>query len=410
MDVHMTEQRTLGKQKIAWAKAHMPFLAALREDFLAAQPFAGKRLVMSIHLEAKTACLALLLRDGGADVYLTGSNPLSTQDAIVAALEDEERLTVRARHGVTESEYLDALREVLASSPQLILEDGGDLIALLIDEMPEIAPEVLGATEETTTGVTRLRAWEGEGRLPCAVFAVNDARMKHLIDNRYGTGQSVWDAILRTTNLLIAGAEVVVAGYGWCGRGIATRARGLGARVTVTEIDPVNAVEAVMDGFGVAPIAAAVERADFLITTTSGCTLVTDEVLARAKDGLLIANASHFDHEIDRDALERFAVSRAAVRPGIDEYRNASGKRVDLIGDGEIVNLSAGDGHPVEIMDLSFALQALTLRHIAEHAPIAPALYPVPREVDEHVAATKLRTMGIAIDSLNDEQRRYLGL
>jgi len=399
-----------GTKKIEWARAHMPLLAALRADFLAEQPFAGKRLAMSIHLEAKTACLALLLRDGGAEVFLTGSNPLSTQDAIVEALQGEDRLTVNARRGASEEEYLDCLRRSLEAEPNLLLEDGGDMIALLLDEYPQASTSVLGATEETTTGVTRLRAWDKAGVLRFPVFAVNEAQMKHLIDNRYGTGQSVWDAILRTTNLLIAGKDVLIAGYGWCGRGLTLRASGLGARVSVTEVDPIKAVEAVMDGFAVAPLLEGIRHADFLITATGGRDLVTDETLQNAKDGLVIANASHFDLEIDRAALARFAVTDRLVRPGIREFRSRDGKCVYLLGEGNIVNLSAGDGHPVEIMDISFALQAMTLRYIADHAPISPGLYPVPDKVDAQVAQKKLDTLGIAIDRLTDAQRRYLGL
>lgn len=400
----------IGKTKIEWARAHMPLLAALRKDFIEERPFVGKRLAMSIHLEAKTACLALLLRDGGAEVFLTGSNPLSTQDEIVAALQGEKDLTVHARRGVSEAEYLDCLRRSLEAEPNLLLEDGGDMIALLLDEYPQVIPSVLGGTEETTTGVTRLRSWEKEGRLQFPVFAVNEAQMKYLIDNRYGTGQSVWDAILRTTNLLIAGKNVLIAGYGWCGRGLALRASGLGAQVTITEVDPVKAVEAVMDGFSVIPLLEGIRYADFLITATGGRDLVTDEALQNAKDGLVIANASHFDLEIDRNALTRFAAAETVVRPGIREFRSATGKRVYLLGEGKIVNLSVGDGHPVEIMDISFALQALTLRYIAKHAPISPGFYPVPAEVDAQVARMKLKTLEMKIDNLTETQRRYLGL
>jgi adenosylhomocysteinase len=402
--------REIGEKKIAWASAHMPLLNALRKEFEKSKPFHGKRLAMSIHLEAKTACLALLLRAGGAEVFLTGSNPLSTQNEIVAALEGEDRLTVNARRGASESEYVGCLRRSLDAEPNLLLEDGGDMIALMLDEYPGLCTSILGGTEETTTGVTRLRTWEKEGKLAFVVFAVNEAKMKYLIDNRYGTGQSVWDAILRTTNLLIAGKNVLIAGYGWCGRGIAMRASGLGARVSITEVDPIKAVEAVMDGYTVTSLLEGIEHADLLITATGGRDIVTEAVLQNAKDGLVIANASHFDLEIDRDALARFAETQAVVRPNIREFRSKQGKRVYLIGEGKIVNLSAGDGHPVEIMDISFALQALTLRYIAEHAPLDPGLHPVPRDVDEQVARLKLETMGVSIDTLTKAQQRYLGL
>lgn len=399
-----------GRQKIEWARAHMPLLAALRGDFLADQPFAGRRLAMSIHLEAKTACLALLLRDGGAEVFLTGSNPLSTQDAIVEALDGEDRLTVTARHGVREEEYRDCLRRSLDAEPNLLLEDGGDMIALLLDEYPQASAAILGATEETTTGVTRLRTWEKNGALKFPVFAVNEAKMKHLIDNRYGTGQSVWEAILRTTSLLVAGKSVLIAGYGWCGRGLALRASGLGAHVSITEVDPIKAVEAVMDGFTVTTLLEGITHADVLITATGGRDLVVDATLQNAKDGLIIANASHFDLEIDREALARFAAADRLVRAGIREFRSRDGKCVYLLGEGNIVNLSVGDGHPVEIMDISFALQAMMLRYIANNAPIPPGLHPVPDEVDTHLARKKLDTLEITIDTLTNAQRRYLGL
>jgi len=407
MNSELAEQ---GRQKIAWASAHMPLLNALRKQFEKAKPFAGKRLAVSIHLEAKTACLALLLRDGGAEVFLTGSNPLSTQDEIVAALEGEDRLTVNARRGGSASEYVDCLRRSLEAEPNLLLEDGGDMIALMLDEYPRLCTSILGGTEETTTGVTRLRTWEKEGKLVFAVFAVNEAKMKYLIDNRYGTGQSVWDAILRTTNLLIAGKNVLIAGYGWCGRGIAMRACGLGARVSITEVDPIKALEAVMDGYTVSSLLEGIKHADLLVTATGGRDIVTEAALQNAKDGLVIANASHFDKEIDKDALARFAETQAVVRPNIREFRSKQGKRVYLIGEGKIVNLSAGDGHPVEIMDISFALQALTLRYIAEHAPLDPGLHPVPPEVDGQVARLKLETMSVSIDTLTEAQRRYLSL
>ena len=403
-------QQDDGGKKIHWALEHMPVLRALQSEFLKEKPFLGKRLAISIHLEAKTACLALLLRDGGAEVYLTGSNPLSTQNEIVAALEGQERLIVNARRDLDESEYADCLRVSLEAKPDLLLEDGGDMISLLLDEYPHLSRSVAGGTEETTTGVTRLRRWEREGKLSFGMYAVNDARMKHLIDNRYGTGQSVWDAILRTTNLLVAGKNVLIAGFGWCGRGLALRATGLGARVAVSEVDPVKAVEASMEGYEVTSLIEGIKKADFLITATGGSDIVTEEALMMAKDGLVIANASHFDTEIDRSGLERFAQFDSVVRPNIREFRSKAGKRIYLIGEGKIVNLSAGDGHPVEIMDISFALQALTLRYIADHGPVKPGLYSVPPEVDNQVARMKLETLGVKTDALTDSQRSYLGL
>ncbi|HUT86766.1 MAG TPA: adenosylhomocysteinase [Candidatus Heimdallarchaeota archaeon] len=400
----MVEQ---GKAKIDWAASRMDLLNRLREVFVESRPFAEHRIGMSIHLEAKTACLAILLRDGGAQVFVTGSNPLSTQDDVASALAEEKDISVYARYGVSEAEYFDHLRKVLANRPDLILDDGGDLVKLLHGE---VEGEILAGCEETTTGVHRLRILDREKRLRFPMFAVNDAKMKYLFDNRYGTGQSVWDAILRSTNLLVAGKTVLVVGYGWCGRGIALRATGLGARVIVAEVDPVRAVEAVMDGFSVASVVEAIRHADFLITATGCCNVVTKPAFENAKDGLLLANAGHFDVEINKVALDQLAASKRETRSGIREYAMSDGRRLYLMGDGRLVNLVLGDGHPVEIMDISFALQALTLQHIVESAPLAPHLYPVPTPIDQQVARMKLESLSIHIDSLTDAQREYLGL
>ena len=394
-----------GRAKIEWARAHMPLLSRLEEEFRRERPFAGHRIGMSIHLEAKTARLAILLRDGGAEVFITGSNPLSTQDDVAAALEEEEGIEVHARRGVSADEYRAHLRAVLAATPDLLLDDGGDLTGLWHEtrDFP-----VLGGCEETTTGVRRLKILADRGELHIPMFAVNDARMKYLFDNRYGTGQSVWDGIMRATNLLVAGKSVLVVGYGWCGRGIAMRARGLGARVTIAEVDPIRAVEAAMEGFRVAPISAGIQDADFLITATGCRDVVGEEALRNAKDGLLLANAGHFDVEIDKSALHRLAVRVEEVRPGIEEFTLEDGRRLYLLGDGRLVNLVLGDGHPVEIMDISFALQGLTLRYIAKNGPFSPGLYPVPRAIDEEVARMKLEALGARIDSLSPAQREYL--
>ena len=395
-----------GRAKIDWARGHMPLLDRIRGRFLKERPFAGHRIGMSIHLEAKTACLAILLRDGGAAVLVTGSNPLSTQDDVASALGEEKGIAVHARHGVSEAEYTDHLRQVLAGRPDLLLDDGGDLVHLLHAGQ---GGTVIGGCEETTTGVARLRALERAGGLRFPMFAVNDARMKYLFDNRYGTGQSVWDAILRSTNLLVAGKTVLVAGYGWCGRGVALRACGLGARVVVAEVDPMRAVEAVMDGFGVAPLAEAIAGADVVVTTTGCRDVVTREALANAKDGVLLSNAGHFDVEIDKAALASLATSRRLVRDGIEEFVLADGRRLYLLGEGRLVNLVLGDGHPVEIMDISFALQALTLCHLVESPRLKPAVYAVPPEIDRTVAEMKLASLSARIDTLSQAQRDYLG-
>ena len=396
-----------GRAKIDWASVHMPLLDRLRESFQSERPFSGKRIAMSIHLEAKTACLAIFLRDAGADVWVTGSNPLSTQDDIAAALAREDRIAVNAIHGASEQEYTEDLRRTLACHPDLILDDGGDLVALLHADPQE---NVIGGCEETTTGVARLRIMARENRLLFPMFAVNDAKMKTLFDNRYGTGQSVWDGIFRSTNLLIAGKTVVVVGYGWCGRGIALRARGLGARVAVAEIDPIRALEAWMEGFAVAPIAEATRDADLVISATGCADAVPEPALRNAKDGLVLANAGHFNVEVRPDTLAGIARSQRTVREGVEEYVLADGRRLYLLAEGRLVNLALGDGHPVEIMDLSFALQALTLRHLLERAPLEPGVYSIPPEIDEHVARWKLETLGVAIDALTPAQRQYLGL
>ena len=403
----MSTTREQGEARIAWAVAHMPLLNRIREGFLAETPFAGKKIAMSIHLEAKTACLAILLRDGGAAVAVTGSNPLSTQDIIAEALAEYEGISVYARHGATETEYTQHLRDTLSFGPDMILDDGGDLLQILLDEPQS---QVIGGCEETTTGVARLRILDRDGRLPFPMFAVNDARLKFLFDNRYGTGQSTWDAILRSTNLLIAGKNVVVVGYGWCGRGIALRAQGLGARVTVCDVDPVRALEARMDGFDVTTVVDALTRADFVVTATGCADAVPEDALRTAKDGVLLSNAGHFNVEVRPEVLERMSASQREARPGIIEYTMSDGRRLYLMGEGRLVNLVLGDGHPVEIMDLSFAVQALTLRYLLEHAPLPAQLLSVPAEIDDLVARTKLETLGITIDRLTAEQLTYLGI
>lgn len=395
-----------GRERIAWASSRMPLLLRLRERFTQDGPFAGRRISMSIHLEAKTACLAILLRDGGATVSVTGSNPLSTQDDIAVALAEEPGVSVYARHGVPDDEYNRHLEQTVADSPDLILDDGGDLVQLL-HASPQ--SQVLGGCEETTTGVARLRRLAREGRLLFPMFAVNDARMKALFDNRHGTGQSVWDGIFRSTNLLIAGKTVLVVGFGWCGRGIAQRADGLGARVTVAEVDPVRALEACMEGYRVAPVKDAIREADLVITAT-GCTdAVSKDALAQAKDGIVLCNAGHFNVEIKPSSLEELATTHRSVRDGVEEYTLQDGRRLYLLGEGRLVNLALGDGHPVEIMDLSFALQALTLEHLVRSPGLAPGVYPVPERIDDAVARMKLESLDVHTDKLTDDQMEYLG-
>ncbi len=403
----MPELVRQGEERIAWAGAHMPVLRSLEEDLRPERPFSGKRIAVCIHLEAKTARFALALQALGAEVALASSNPLSAKDDVVAALRG--RLEVHARYGAREEEYLDFLRRTLGIRPHLVLDDGGDLTLLLHGEAAALGEDVIGVCEETTTGLLRLRKLQGEGRLRFPAVAVNDARMKHLFDNRHGTGQSVWDAVMRTTNLLVAGKRVLVVGFGPCGRGIADRARGLGAHVTVAEVDPVRASEALLAGFAVAPAGEAIAQADFVVTATGCVGAVGYEDLLRAKDGVVLANAGHFDVEIDVRALRERAQARR-VRDHVEEFTLPNGKRAYLLAQGRLVNLVAGDGHPVEIMDLSFSLQLLSLLWLSrEGGGLAPGVYPVPPVADEEVAQRFLRSRGVRIGLLTPEQRAYLG-
>lgn len=397
-----------GQQKIEWVAAHMPVLNAVREDFLRERPFKGVRIALSIHLEAKTAYLALVLKDGGAEVAATGSNPLSTRDDIAAALA-AAGVRVCAWYNPTPEEYHRHLVETLRINPHLVIDDGGDLVHLLHTDLRELSGGVIGGCEETTTGVLRLQALERAGRLLFPMVAVNNARTKYLFDNRYGTGESVWAGIMRTTNLLVAGKTVVVFGYGWCGKGVSLRAKGLGAKVIVCEVEPVKAIEAVMDGFEVLPSLAAAERGDIFITTTGCRDVLRAEHFSRMKDRALLANAGHFNVEISLPDLERVAASRRPVRANIEEFRLPDGRRLYLLAEGRLVNLAAGDGHPAEIMDLSFALQALSAWYVLrEGRGLERRVYPVPAAVDVRVAELKLSSLGIEIDRLTPEQEAYL--
>lgn len=404
----MNEQlRVAGMQKIAWAQEHMPVLSAVEEEIAASGVLRGLRVAVSVHLEAKTARLALALQAAGAEVAVTGSNPLSTQDDVVAALAAEGP-AVYAQRGVDAAGYEAHLMEVLRHRPHLVLDDGGDLTALLHGNAVALGSDVRGICEETTTGVLRLRALAAQGLLRHPAVAVNDARMKHLFDNRYGTGQSTWDAIMRATNLTIAGKVVLVAGYGWCGRGIALRAHGLGARVLVAEADPVRAAEALMDGFEAVSVSEGVKRAEFVVTATGCCDVVTYDDLMGAGERTVLANAGHFDVEIDVAALRRRASMRP-VREHVVGYALPGGPTVYLLAEGRLVNLVAGDGHPVEIMDLSFALQALCLAWLAQgDTKLVPGVHAVPSELDDRVARLFLRSRGGAVEELTERQRAYL--
>lgn len=398
-----------GKRRIDWAEAYMPALAGIRRRFREEKPLQGLKVALSIHLEAKTANLAIALREAGADITVTGSNPLSTQDEIAAALA-RMGFPVYAVHGASQQDYVRHLNKALDIGPNIVIDDGGDLVELLHGPRSALLPGVLGGCEETTTGVHRIRRLDAEGRLQFPMIAVNDADCKHLFDNRYGTGQSVWDGIMRTTNLLVAGKTVVVAGYGWCGRGVASRAKGLGADVVVTEIDPVKALEALMDGFRVMPMQEAAKVGDIFVTLTGCIDVIRREHMEVMKDGVLLANAGHFDVEINKHDLEALAVKVTEPRKNVHGYVMADGRTLCLLGEGRLVNLAAGDGHPVEIMDMSFAIQALSAEYVTKnHMSLGKHVYAVPREVDRQVAFVRLAASSLVIDSLNDAQREYLG-
>ena len=396
-----------GEQKIQWVKSFMPLLSGLETEFAAEKPFAGLRVALSVHLEAKTAYLCRVLQAGGAAMFVTGSNPLSTQDDIAAALV-KSGMEVFAVHGATAEEYHAHLQAVIASRPNIIIDDGGDLVNLIHNEYRELLPEVLGGCEETTTGSIRLQAIAADGALCFPMLAVNNAKCKYLFDNRYGTGQSVWDGINRTTNLIVASKTVVVAGYGWCGKGVAMRAKGLGAKVVVTEVDAVKAMEAVMDGFTVLPMEEAAEIGDFFITVTGCKDVITEKAMRRMKNGAILCNAGHFNVEINIGDLEKLSVAQFESRKNIMGYKLADGRVLHLIAEGRLVNLAAGDGHPAEIMDMSFAIQALCARYIAQHKGLQKGVHFVPEEIDHEVARRKLASWGVKVDSLTEEQKTYL--
>ena len=397
-----------GELKLSWVRSHMPLLDSIQKDFEATRPFAGLKIALSVHLEAKTAHLCEVLAAGGATMFITGSNPLSTQDDVAAALV-HEGLNVFAIHGCTEEEYFADIRRVLEVGPNVIIDDGGDLVTTLHREFPELVPGVIGGCEETTTGILRLRSMVAAGQLKFPMMLVNDADCKHLFDNRYGTGQSVWDGINRTTNLIVAGKNVVVAGYGWCGKGVALRAKGLGAKVIVTEVDPVKALEAVMDGFEVMPMRQAAPLGDFFVTVTGCADVIGPEDFLLMKDGAICCNAGHFDVEVAVAKLRQMAVSHHPARANIEAYVLENGRAVNIIAEGRLVNLAAGDGHPAEIMDMSFAIQALSARYLVQHkGSIGTLLNNVPREIDLDVARRALEHRGIAIDTLTEQQYKYI--
>ncbi|AKB50733.1 Adenosylhomocysteinase [Methanosarcina barkeri str. Wiesmoor] len=404
----MTEKELIesGNMKMDWARNHMPVLAIVRKKFEEEKPLKGMKVGMALHVEAKTAVLVETLAAGGAEVAITGCNPLSTQDDVSLALGTRKNINCFAKYGVESQEYYKAIDQVLDIKPDITIDDGADLIFKLHTERTDLLPNILGGCEETTTGVHRLHAMEKEGALKMPVIAVNDAMTKYLFDNRYGTGQSAWDGINRTTNLLVAGKNVVVAGYGWCGRGVAMRASGLGANVIVTEVDPVRALEARMDGYRVMKMADAAKLGEIFVTTTGNRDILTAENFKSMPDGAILANSGHFNVEIDMGALESLAKSVRTVRHNIKEY-DLGDRRINVIAEGRLVNLAAGDGHPAEVMDMSFANQALCVRYIAENK-LPNGVHKVPLELDTFVARMKLQSMGITIDELTTTQECYM--
>ena len=399
-----------GELKIKWVERNMPVLRGIGEDFRRTKPFAGLRVALSVHLEAKTAYLCRVMEMGGAEMYVTGSNPLSTQDDVAAALA-AGGMQVFARYGCDMEEYESCLCSVLEAAPNIIIDDGGDLVHLMHTKYTNLIPKVIGGCEETTTGIHRLKAMDRAGELRFPMVMVNEADCKHMFDNRYGTGQSVWDGIMRTTNLIVAGKYVVVSGYGWCGKGVSLRAKGLGAKVIVTETDPVRALEAVMDGYEVMPMREAAKIGDMFVTVTGCSGIITTEHFETMKDGAILTNAGHFDVEVDMAGLEKLAVEKYDARHNIQGYVLPNGKTLFTIAEGRLVNLAAGDGHPAEIMDMSFAIQALSAEYLAANrSSLKPGVIPVPRGLAEAVARRKLSSMGVEIDSRSREQADYLGV
>ena len=398
-----------GEMKINWVERNMPVLRGIGEDFKREKPFAGMKVALSVHLEAKTAYLCRVMEMGGAKMYVTGSNPLSTQDDVAAALVSGG-MNVFAEYGCSMEQYEQCLEEVLKVGPNIIIDDGGDLVYLMHTKYTDLIPNVIGGCEETTTGINRLRMMSRKGELKFPMVMVNDADCKHMFDNRYGTGQSVWDGICRTTNLIIAGKYVVISGYGWCGKGVTLRAKGLGAKVIVTETDPVRALEAVMDGYEVMPMAEAAKIGDIFCTVTGGRDIITAEHFPLMKDGAILSNAGHFNIEVDMEALERMAVRKYEARHNIQGYVMPNGKTLFTIAEGRLVNLAAADGHPAEIMDMSFAIQALSAQFLANNkGKLSADVVAVPKDIDEAVARRKLKAMGVEIDTLSRTQADYLG-
>jgi len=398
-----------GKRKIEWAQQQMPVLQLIRKRFIKEQPLKGLRVSACLHVTSETANLMITLRDGGADVVLCASNPLSTQDEVAASLNRDYNIPTYAIKGEDNETYYSHLRAALDHQPQMTMDDGADLVTMLLTKRTDLIQDVIAGTEETTTGVIRLRAMAKDGTLKYPVIAVNDAQTKHFFDNRYGTGQSTLDGVIRATNLLLAGLKLVIAGYGWCGRGVAMRAKGLGADVIVTEIDPVKGIEAVMDGFRVLPMADAAKEGDVFVTVTGNKNVIRAEHFEQMKSGAVVCNSGHFNVEIDIPALERLSSGKREVRPLVDEYQLKDGRRICLIGEGRLVNLATAEGHPAAVMDMSFANQALSAEYLVKNSKELKAqVYVVPEHLDKEIARLKLESMGHKLDKLTPEQEQYL--
>ncbi|HEX2269843.1 MAG TPA: adenosylhomocysteinase [Pyrinomonadaceae bacterium] len=409
-DVKDVSLASNGKQRIEWAEREMPVLRLIRERFAEEKPLSGVRLVACAHITTETANLARALQAGGAEAVLIASNPLSTQDDVAAALVSDWGIPVYAIKGESTETYNRHVRTALDSNPDIIIDDGSDVVATLLKERPEQVKQIIGSTEETTTGIQRLEAMQTAGVLSFPSIAVNNAQTKHFFDNRYGTGQSTLDGIIRATNILLAGRNLVVVGYGWCGKGVALRARGMGANVIVTEVDPIKAVEAVMDGFRVMPIAEAAAIGDIFVTVTGNRHVIDGEHFAKMKDGAIVCNSGHFDLELNLVALREMAAAPVTMRPFVEEYKiSSNGRRIIVLGEGRLINLAAAEGHPASVMDMSFANQALSVEYLVKHkGELPPGVHLLPKEVDTEIASLKLRALGVSIDTLTAEQLEYI--
>ncbi len=397
-----------GKKRLEWAREHMKVIEKVKEEISERGTLEDKNVSMALHVEAKTGILALSLREAGANVKMASCNPLSTDDSVAEALREEYGMDVFAKRGQSDEEYYKNLNLTLEHDPEVVIDDGGDLISLIHTEREDLIQGIAGGAEETTTGIVRLRAMEEDGVLRFPVMSVNDAYMKHLFDNRYGTGQSTIDGILKATNLQLSGKNFLVGGYGWCGRGIAMRAKGMGADVMVSEVDPIKAVEAKMDGFEVLPAKEGIKKADFVVTATGCKDVIGEKELKDAKDGCVLANSGHFNNEISIKKLEEMAVSKKEVREDVTGYEMKDGRKLYLLSEGRLVNLAAGQGHPAEIMDMSFSLQMMAAGYVVENEDLAPKVHEIPREIDEKVAKLRLKSENVKIDRLTAEQKEYL--